>query len=486
MTLPPTVSDRLKSALGPKGFSEDPAEIEPHLVEWRGKYHGQTSLLLKPATTAEVSAVLAICNGTGTAIVPQGGNTGLVGGQIPFHGEVLLSLSRMNRIRRVDAEDMSLIAEAGTVLDAIHKAADNVHRIFPLSLASEGSCTIGGNLSTNAGGVDVLRYGAARELVLGLEVVLADGRVLDMLRTLRKDNTGYDLKQLFIGAEGTLGIITAAALKLFAKPAERVTAIAAIPSAAAAVTLLSRLQEQTGGLVSAFEIIPRIGLDFVLAHIPQTKDPLRAPSPWYVLIEATSGEHFGLRDTVERALGADTNLVADAVIAESESQRAQFWRLRESISEAQKPEGGSIKHDISVPVARIPEFLDVASSAVQKLIPGARPVPFGHIGDGNIHFNISVPKGADSAAFLARWGEISRAVHDIVHRFGGSISAEHGLGVMKNNEIARYKSAAEIDAMRALKSAFDPKNILNPGKLLPDQAAFNAGGGGDGIGTRSA
>ncbi len=460
-----TTLDRLKSAVGPKGFTEDPHEIAPHLEEWRGKYHGQTALLLKPASTVEVSAILAICNETRTAIVPQGGNTGLVGGQIPFHGEVLLSLARMTRIREVDAAGMNLIAEAGAVLDTIHKAADNVQRLFPLSLASEGSCTIGGNLSTNAGGVDVLRYGTARELVLGLEVVLADGRVLDMLRTLRKDNTGYDLKQLFIGAEGTLGIITAAALKLFAKPAERVTAFVAITSPAAAVALLAHLQEQTGGLVSAFEIVPRIGLDFVLAHVPQTTDPLRTKSPWYVLIEATSGAQFALRDVIERAL-ADN--VTDAVIAESETQRANLWRLRESVSEAQKPEGGSIKHDVSVPIARIPEFIETASNAVETLVPGARPVPFGHIGDGNIHFNISVPKGADNAAFLARWEEISRVVHDIVHRFGGSISAEHGLGVMKHNEIARYKSAAELDVMRALKRTLDPNNILNPGKLLPD------------------
>jgi FAD/FMN-containing dehydrogenase len=388
-----------------------------------------------------------------------------VGGQIPFHDEVLLSLGRMNRIRQVDADGMNLIAEAGTVLDGIHKAADDVQRLFPLSLASVGSCTIGGNLSTNAGGVDVLRYGTARELVLGLEVVLADGRVLDMLRTLRKDNTGYDLKQLFIGAEGTLGVITAAALKLFAKPAERVTAFVVIPSPAAAVTLLARLQEQTGGLVSAFEIVPRIGLDFVLAHIPQTADPLRNKSPWYVLIEATSGAQFGLRETIERTL-ADN--VTDAVIAESEAQRAALWRLRESVSEAQKPEGGSIKHDVSVPIARIPEFIETASNAVEALAPGARPVPFGHIGDGNIHFNISVPKGGDNEAFLDRWEEVSRTVHDIVHRFGGSISAEHGLGVMKHNEIAHYKSAAELDVMRSLKRTLDPNNILNPGKLLPD------------------
>ncbi|HTO39601.1 MAG TPA: FAD-binding oxidoreductase, partial [Rhizomicrobium sp.] len=329
--------DRLKAVVGPKGFSEDPHTIAPHLEEWRGKYRGTSPLLLQPATTAEVSALLAICHETQTAIVPQGGNTGLVGGQIPFHGEVLLSLSRMNRIRTVDAEGMSLIAEAGTILETIHRAADDVQRLFPLSLASQGSCTIGGNLSTNAGGVDVLRYGPARDLVLGLEVVLADGRVLDLLRTLRKDNTGYDLKQLFIGAEGTLGIITAAALKLFAKPAQRFTAFVAVPSPSAAVSLLARLQEQTGGLVSAFEIMPRIGLDFVLAYIPDTADPLPEPSPWYVLVEATSGANLPLTDVVETALGASSDLVTNAAIAQTEAQAAHLWRLRESMSEAQKP-----------------------------------------------------------------------------------------------------------------------------------------------------
>lgn len=468
MPLTPAIVECLKSTIGPKGFSEDPADIAPHLEEWRGKYRGQSALLLKPATTAEVSAILAICNETSTAIVPQGGNTGLVGGQIPFHGEVVLSLTRMNRIRHVDAEGMSLIAESGTVLQTIHAAAEKAERIFPLSLASEGSCTIGGNLSTNAGGVHVIRYGTARDLVLGLEVVLADGRVLDMLRTLRKDNTGYDLKHLFIGAEGTLGIITAAALKLFAKPREIVTAFASVPTPAAAVTLLARLQEQTGGLISAFEIVPRLGLEFVLAHIPQTHDPLSSPSPWYVLIEATAGSRLGLREAVEATLASEERIVTDAVIAETEAQRAQLWRLRESLSEAQKLEGGSIKHDVSVPVARIPEFLKTATSAVEKQVHDARPVPFGHLGDGNIHFNISLPKGADNAAFLARWSEISKIVHDVVHSFGGSISAEHGLGVMKRDEITNYKGAVEIDLMRTLKRTLDPKNILNPGKLLPD------------------
>jgi len=465
MTIAPETISRLMNAAGPNGFTEDPAEIAPHLEEWRSKYRGNSHLLLKPATVERVSTILAICNETRTSIVPQGGNTGLVGGQIPFYGEVLLSLSRMNRIRHVDADGMSIIAEAGVILADVQRAASDAGCLFPLSLASEGSCTIGGNLSTNAGGVNVLRYGNARELMLGLEVVLADGRVLDILSVLRKDNTGYDLKQIFIGAEGTLGVITAAALKLFPKPAERVTAFTAVPDPKAALALLSRLQDATGGLVSAFEIMPRIGLEFVLAHIPQTSDPLRALSPWYVLIEATAAAHFNLQSIVERAL---EDVVVDAVIASSETQRENLWRLRESLSEAQKKEGGSIKHDVSVPVARVPEFLEVASRAVLARIPDARPVPFGHIGDGNIHFNISVPKSGDSAAFLARWDEIAYIVHDIVHGFGGSISAEHGIGVMKRDELARYKSVAEIETMRALKRTLDPNNILNPGKLLPD------------------
>jgi len=465
MSIAPETIARLKGAVGPNGFSDDPAEIAPHLEEWRSKYRGSSSLLLRPSMTEQVSAILAICNETRVPIVPQGGNTGLVGGQIPFHGEVLLSLSRMNRVRHVDAEGMSMVAEAGAILADVQRAADDAGCLFPLSLAAEGSCTIGGNISTNAGGVNVLRYGNMRELVLGLEVVLADGRVLDLMRALRKDNTGYDLKQLFIGAEGTLGVVTAAVLKLFPKPQERVTVFAAVENPKMALALLSRLQDATGGLVSAFEIMPCIGLEFVLAHIPQTSDPLSAPSPWYVLIEATSAAHFDLQTIVERSL---EGMVDDAVIASSEAQRENLWRLRESMSEAQKKEGGSIKHDVSVPVASVSEFLEVATRAVLEHIPDARPVPFGHVGDGNIHFNISVPKGGDSQAFLARWDEIARIVHDIVHRFSGSISAEHGIGVMKRNEIARYKSAAEIETMRAIKRSLDPNNILNPGKVLPD------------------
>jgi FAD/FMN-containing dehydrogenase len=468
MSIAPHIITQLKEAVGPNGFTEDPQEIAPHLVEWRGKYRGRSALLLKPQSTPEVSRILALCNETHTPVVPQGGNTGLVGGQIPFEGEVLLSLARLNRIRNLDADGMSVTAEAGVILAQLHDTADKAGRYFPLSLAPEGSCTVGGNVSTNAGGVNVLRYGNMRELVLGLEVVLADGRVLDLLRTLRKDNTGYDLKQLFIGSEGTLGIVTAAALKLFPMPAERVTAFAAVPDVKSAIALLHRMQEATGGLLSAFEFIPRIGLEMVLTHIPQTNDPLSARSPWYVLAETAGGAESRLQDTIERCLAAATEsgIATDAVMAASETQRAALWRLRENVSDAQKHEGGSIKHDVSVPIAAIPAFLAKGIAAVERRLPGVRPVPFGHLGDGNIHFNFSVPKGGDSTAFLARWEEINRAVHDIVHEFGGSISAEHGVGVMKREEILRYKSAAEIETMRALKRTLDSHNILNPGKVV--------------------
>ena len=452
---------RLKAAVGAKGFSEDPTEIAPHLEEWRSKYQGRSALLLKPATTAEVSAVLAICNETGTAVVPQGGNTGLVGGQIAFDGEIVLSLSRMNRLRAIDAAAHTLSVEAGTILAAAQKAADDAGLLFPLSLAAEGSATIGGNLSTNAGGVAVLRYGMARDLVLGLEVVLAGGRVLDLMRTLRKDNTGYDLKQIFIGAEGTLGVITAAVLKLFPKPAIRATAFVAVPSPDAAVQLLSQMQAKTGGLISAFEIMPRIGIELVTAHIPGARDPLPGASPWYVLAEATSAAAFDLDGVFEDALGD-----REAVIAASEAQRTALWALRENMSEAQKREGASIKHDVSVPVSAIPAFLAKATAAVLKILPGARPVSFGHIGDGNIHFNFSAPKDGDQTAFLARWEDVQRIVHDIVHEFGGSISAEHGIGVQKRDQLPRYKSAVEMDVMRTLKRTLDPKNILNPGKVI--------------------
>ncbi|MGQ0740862.1 MAG: FAD-binding oxidoreductase [Alphaproteobacteria bacterium] len=466
-TISPIVLRRLKDAAGVGGFSENADEIAPHLSEWRGRWHGKTPLLLKPNTTGAVSRILAICNEMHTPLVPQGGNTGLVGGQIPTQGEVLLSLERMNRVRGVNAVENSLIAEAGVVLANIQKAATDVDRLFPLSLAAEGSCTIGGNLSTNAGGVGVLHYGVARDLVLGIEVVLADGRVLDMLRTLRKDNTGYDLKHLFIGAEGTLGIITAAALKLFPRPRSYSTVFAAIASAAAALPLLNRLQEATGGLVTAFEIISRAGLDLVLKHIPGTSDPLQPHKGWFMLAEVSNPPAFDALPALESAFeqAVDAGLLTDAVFAKNERDRAALWRLRETLSEAQKLEGASVKHDVSLPLSRIAEFLERANTAVIAVLPGARPVAFGHIGDGNIHFNIAAPPGDDAALLTAR-EKLERVVHDEARRAGGSISAEHGIGLAKRDELSRYKNATELEVMRALKCMLDPNNILNPGKLL--------------------
>ncbi len=469
MTVPQAILGRLKDAVGAKGFCTDPAQIAPYLEEWRGKYQGHTPLLLRPATTAEVSAILRIAHETGTPIVTQGGNTGLVGGQIPFHGEVLLSTGRLNQTAPVDQSGMTLTVEAGVTLAQVQRAADDKKLLFPLSLASEGSCTIGGNIATNAGGTHVLRYGMTRALVLGLQVVLANGTVLDMLRSLAKDNSGYDLKQIFIGSEGTLGVITAATLKLFAKPDVSVTALAAVPSPAAALKLLSALQARTGGMLSAFELMPRIALELVTRHIEGTRDPLTAPSPWYVLMEATGGGDCNLAAGFEAGL-ADAiagGMATDAVVASSQTQAAALWKLREGISESQRREGASIKHDIAVPVATVPDFLARATPVVEALVPGARAVSFGHLGDGNLHFNFSAPAGADNAAFLAHWDAVQQAVHDIVQEFGGSISAEHGIGAMKVASLPRYKSHGELDAMRALKAAFDPKSILNPGKTVP-------------------
>jgi FAD/FMN-containing dehydrogenase len=464
-----SVLDRLKDAVGAKGFSTDPAELAPHLEEWRGKYRGHSPLLLKPASAAEVSAILRLCNDSGTALVTQGGNTGLVGGQIPLHGEVLLSTRRLNRLRALDESGMTLTAEAGVTLAQVQQAAAGKHFLFPLSLASEGSCTIGGNVATNAGGTHVLRYGMTRALVLGLEVVLADGTVLEMLRALHKDNSGYDLKQIFIGSEGTLGVITAATLRLFAQPDVSVTALVALPSPDAAVKLLGAMQGHTGGMLSAFELMPRIAMELVTKHIAGTRDPFSAASPWYVLMEATGGRHANLAASFEDGLAAaiTDDLATDAVVASSAAQAAGLWKLRESISESQKREGASIKHDIAVPVAAIPAFLARATPAVLAVAPGARPVSFGHLGDGNIHFNFNAAKPGDDEDFLALWEEVQQTVHDIVKEFGGSISAEHGIGAMKVAQLPRYKSHDELDTMRALKRAFDPKNILNPGKLIP-------------------
>ncbi len=462
------IFEQLKDAAGPNGFSEDAKEIAPHLEEWRGRNHGQSKLLLKPATTDQVSAIMAICHQTGTAVVPQGGNTGLVGGQIPLHGEVLLSLQRMNRIRAMDRPGMTMTVEAGVTLKQAQETAAAEQLLFPLNLGSEGSCTIGGNISTNAGGNHVLRYGMMRALVLGLEVVMADGRVLPMLKTLHKDNTGYDLKQIFIGAEGTLGVVTAASLRLFPSPSQMVTAFAAMPSPAAALNLLGLMQARTGGLLSSFELIGRPALDLVLKNIPNARDPLAAPSPWYVLMEVSGGAGSNLEPLTQAALeeAITAGHVTDAAVAQSRTQAKDFWHLRETISEAAKREGAAIKHDISVPVASIPAFIAEATAAVLKKYPGARPVCFGHMGDGNLHFNFNAPIGGD-AAFAAEWDEMQLIVHDIVKSYSGSISAEHGIGQMKRDILPRYKSSEELDAMRLLKAAFDPKNILNPGKTVP-------------------
>lgn len=459
--------EQLKAVVGPKGYSQDPAEIAPHLEEWRSKYKGRSPLLVKPASTREVAAVVALCHQAGTPIVPQGGNTGLVGGQIPFNGEILLSLSRMNAIRALDVQDASLVVDAGVILANAQAAADEQNLMLALSLASEGTTTIGGLVSTNAGGVNVLRYGMMREQVLGLEVVLSDGRILDLLRTLRKDNTGYDLKQLFIGAEGTLGIVTAAAIKLFPKPAQRATAFVALPDVPAAVNLLALLQAGTNGLLNAFELMSRRGLELVMEHIPGVHDPLSEPSPWYVLCEASGAEGVDTAFQVALEGALENGTATDAAIAASEGQRQALWRLRESMSEAQKLEGPSLKHDVSVPVSAAAEFIHTAVAAVAHALPDACPVPFGHLGDGNLHFNFQMARGADAEHFLAHWDDIQQIVHDIVHDFGGSFSAEHGVGVMKREALRRYKTATEVDLMRTLKHMLDPKNILNPGKLVP-------------------
>ncbi|MBX3496211.1 MAG: FAD-binding oxidoreductase [Parvibaculum sp.] len=466
----PETLARMHAVVGAKGVVEG-HDVAPYLAERRELYVGRAAAVLRPASTQEVSALLKIAHETGTAIVPQGGNTGLVGGQIPHEtgNEVVLSLARMNRIRALDAENNTLALDAGVTLAAAQAAAEEAGRLFPLSLASEGTCQIGGNLSTNAGGTAVLRYGNARDLVLGLEVVLANGDIWDGMRGLRKDNTGYDLKQLFLGSEGTLGIITGAVLKLFPHPQSLATAFAAVPDPAAAVKLLRVADSVSGGMVTAFELVPRIGLEFVTRHIEGAADPLPDPAPWYVLIEMSAGSATaGLDATLEAVLaeGLEQGLLTDAALARSEKQRADFWRLRETLSDVQRLEGGSIKHDVSVPVSRMGDFIAAATRAVEAAMPGIRTVAFGHIGDGNVHFNLSQPLDADRAAFLARWNDMNALVHGIVREMGGSISAEHGVGRLKRDEIAATKSPVEIELMRMLKKTLDPKGILNPGKVV--------------------
>lgn len=464
----PSTLERFAKIVGEK-YALTGNAMKPFLREPRDLYEGRAALVLKPGSTEEVSAILKLAQETRTFIVPQGGNTGLVGGQISFDGgAIVVSMVRMNKIREVNAAGNYMTCEAGVVLQNAQEEAVKHDRLFPLSLGAEGTCTIGGNLGSNAGGTGALAYGVARDLVLGLEVVLADGRIWRGLRKLKKDNTGYDLRHIFIGAEGTLGIITAAVLKLFPAPRAVETAFVGLNSPQDALKLLNLLQSRAGNNVTSFELMARIGIEFDLKHLSGARDPLAASHPWYVLLELSSPEAKGLRETLESALSdaAEKNIVQDAAFATSDAQRTAFWKLRTGLTETQKPEGGSIKHDVSVPVADVPAFLDEAGAAVTQLIPGARPVPFGHMGDGNIHYNVSQPEGADKAAFLTRWDEVNALVHKIVASYGGSISAEHGIGVMKRDLLPDVKDPVEMDMMRALKRTFDPNNILNPGKVL--------------------
>ena len=461
---------RFAAIVGEKYALTDPVAQEGYLIENRGLYRGCTPVVLRPGSTAEVSAILKLANETGTPIVPQGGNTGLVGGQTPSDNgaEILLSLTRLDRIRDIDPGSNAMTCEAGVILAKAQQAAEQANRLFPLSLGAEGSCTIGGNLSTNAGGTGALAYGVTRDLALGLEVVLADGRIWNGLNKLKKDNTGYDLKNLFIGAEGTLGIITAAVLKLFPRPRTVETALAGLPSPAAALGLFNLANELAGDSITGFEFMPRLGFDFMRQYLPELRDPLAGPHPWYVLIELSSQSSEGLPEAMQELLNKAMarGLVEDAVVATSLEQARAFWRLREGIVEVQKFPGGSIKHDISVPVSAVPDFVAEASAAVTQLIPGARPIPFGHLGDGNVHFNVTQPEGADKTVYLARWAEMNAVVHAIAAKFGGSISAEHGIGRLKRDLLPQVKDPVALEMMRALKRTLDPSGILNPGKVL--------------------
>ena len=459
-----TLLSQFIAIVGSKNAITEPLDQAAYLKEWRDLWKGHTPVVLRPATTAEVSAILKLAHETGTNIVPQSGNTGLVGGQTPLGDEVLLSLDRMNKIITVDAADNSITVEAGCILQRVQEAAAAVDRLLPLSLASEGTCRIGGNLSTNAGGLNVLAYGPARDMCLGLEVVLADGRIWNGLKALRKDNTGYDLKDLFIGAEGTLGVITAAVLKLLPRPRRVDTAFCAVPNPAAAVALLSIAKSASGNRVVAFELMPEIGVGFAVKHL-QAVNPLAEASPWVVLLEFADATPEALENCLESAM--QQGLVTDGVVAQSEAQRRSFWNLREALSESQKFEGGSIKHDISVPVSKVPEFIEAATAAVLRFMPSARVCGFGHLGDGNLHFNVTQPVGMDKQAYLLQWREMNAVVYAEVLKRNGSVSAEHGIGRLKTEDMRDIKSPLELELMRGLKQLFDPKSILNPGRVLP-------------------
>ncbi|PPR10043.1 MAG: putative FAD-linked oxidoreductase [Alphaproteobacteria bacterium MarineAlpha11_Bin1] len=467
-----SILDLLHSVVGDAGIITDANDKAPYLNDERGYYSGSTPMIVRPASTAEVSKIISICNESQTPVVPQGGNTGLCGGATPYEhgGEILLSLTRMNRIREIDTLNYAITVESGVILADVQTAAENAGRYFPLSLGGEGTARIGGNLSTNAGGTGVLRYGPARDLCLGLEAVLPDGRVWNGMTGLRKDNTGYDLKHLFIGAEGTLGIITAACLKLFPKPADIQTAFVAVESEHAAVELLARARQITDDRVVTFEYMPRDAIGFALKHIDGTRDPMSTAYLHYVLIELAAGEAAAvdLRNMLEEVLGDGMvdGLVLNAVFAESGQQASDFWKIRETIPEAQKYEGASSKHDISVPVSRVADFLVDAIADVKKLIPGVRPCAFGHVGDGNIHFNLSRPVDMSDDEFWLLEPELHKMVYDRTVAMGGSISAEHGIGRLRRDELKAYKSPVEMDVMRSIKETLDPNGIMNPGKVL--------------------
>ncbi|MEI7611870.1 MAG: FAD-binding oxidoreductase [Betaproteobacteria bacterium] len=466
--------EQLIAIVGADHVLSSAEEKASYLGDWRGRYLGKAMCVVRPATTDEVSAVVRCCAQAGVAMVPQGGNTSLCGASVPDQSgaAVLINLSRMNRIRAIDAANNTITVEAGCVLQNLQEAAFAAGRLFPLSLAAEGSCQIGGNISTNAGGVQVLRYGNMRELTLGLEVVLPSGELWSGLRGLRKDNTGYDLKQLFIGAEGTLGIVTAAVVKLFPLPQDSATAWLAIASPQTAVGLLTTLQTAFGPALTACELVSDLALGMVLKHIHGTQAPLQR-NPWYLLVELSgSGAEGALQSALEGVLEQmlENGSVSDAVLAQSSDQARRLWVLRENISEAQKIEGLSIKHDISVPVSRIGEFVERADAALEKAFPGIRIVAFGHVGDGNLHYNQSKPEAGENAVFIASQSQVNEIVHDIVHELGGSISAEHGIGQLKREEILRYKSPVEMNMMRSIKRALDPQGLMNPGKILSESA----------------
>ena len=463
--------DACRAAVGPAFVITDAADMQPYLTDWRGRFTGAALAIVRPDSTAQVAQIVLICREYGVPLVPQGGNTGLVLGGVPDAGgrAIVLSLTRLDRIRAVDALNNTITVEAGVILQNLQQAAAEADRLFPLSLAAEGSCTIGGNLSTNAGGTAVLRYGNTRELCLGLEVVTADGTVWNGLRGLRKDNTGYDLRDLYIGAEGTLGIITAAVMKLFAKPAAELTALVSLQTPAQALRLLSLAQARCGAALTGFELMSDFCLELVVRHFPQLRLPLAQPAPQYVLLQLSDSESPSHANALLESLMAsalDDKLIDDAIVATSIAQSRALWALREHISLAQAAEGKNLKHDVSLPISAIAAFITTTDALLLAQFPGCRMVTFGHLGDGNLHYNVSPPLALRDVVFLKQQSAVARVVHDSVAAFGGSISAEHGIGTMKRDDMVRYKSPVEIGLMRAIKQTLDPLNLMNPGKVL--------------------